>query len=138
MAVLVSACLLGDNCKYNGKNNLNEKVIRHLQGKETVKICPEILADLGAPREPMELAQGKPVNKGGKDMSIPVEAGIKKALAQISDMDIEYAVLQSRSPTCGVKQIYDGSFSGQLIDGQGLFAKALKDAGYRVIDAEDI
>ena len=86
----------------------------------------------------MELAQGKPVNKGGKDMSIPVEAGINKALAQISDMDIEYAVLQSRSPTCGVKQIYDGSFSGQLIDGQGLFAKALKDAGDRVIDAEDI
>lgn len=138
MKVLVSACLLGRNCKYNGGNNRNEEVLRFLGGKEIVSVCPEVLAGLGTPRPPVEIVDGKVCTKEG----ISVDARLRQAVAEIleeaAELKIDCAVLQSRSPTCGVNQIYDGTFSGTRIDGSGVLAQALKDAGYPVIDAEDI
>ena len=138
MKVLVSACLLGENCKYNGGNNYNAAVADFVKGKEVLTICPEMMAGMGCPRTPIEIVDGVLMDRNGNNVDAAMREAIEKAMEMIRKEDIRCAVLQSRSPTCGVNQIYDGSFSGKLINGSGLFAQALKDAGYQVIDAEDI
>ena len=138
MKVLVSACLLGRNCKYNGGNNYNEKLAEFLKGKEVLEICPEVLGGLPTPRPSVELVNGIAMDKDGNSQDENFRKGVEVAMEMIGEQDIDLVVLQSRSPSCGVKQIYDGSFTGKLIDGSGLFAKALKDAGYEVMDVEDI
>lgn len=138
MKILVSACLLGDNCKYNGGNNFSEKTAAFVRGKDVIKICPELLAGMGAPRPPVELADGRLIDHGGRDVDAAYRAGVAEAMRRIAGEEIELVILQSRSPTCGVKQVYDGTFSGKLIDGRGLFADALVRAGYRVVDVEDL
>ena len=136
--IVVSACLLGQNCKYNGGNNKNEAVLRFLEGKEVIPVCPEVLGGLPVPRIPAELKDGEAWNKNGENVDEAFKRGVELTMAILEEEDIELAILQSRSPTCGVKQVYDGTFTGMLIDGQGLLAKALTEKGYRVIDAEDI
>lgn len=138
MKILVSACLLGRNCKYNGGNNYSERLVRYLQGREVVEVCPEVLAGLGTPRTPIELLDGVVVSRDGNVVDGAVRAAVAQILRDIDALDIECAILKSRSPTCGVHQIYDGTFSGVLVDGAGVLAQALMDAGYRVIDVEDI
>ena len=136
--VAVSACLLGQNCKYNGGNNRNEAVLRFLEGKEVIPVCPEVLGGLLVPRIPAEIRDGVAWNAEGRNVDKEFKRGVELTLAALEEEDIDLAVLQSRSPTCGVKQIYDGTFTGTLIEGQGLLAKALMEKGYKVIDAEDI
>ena len=138
MKILVSACLLGKNCKYNGGNNYNEKVMKLIEGREVIEICPEELAGLGTPRVPIEIVNGEVISRDGVNVTDRLRKAANEMLEKISGEEIEYAILKSRSPTCGVKQVYDGTFSGVLIDGMGTLAKALSDAGYRVIDCEDI
>ena len=138
MRILVSACLLGENCKYNGGNNRSEALLRRLQGHEVLPVCPEVLSGLGVPRPCVELRDGVAYNQYGENVDAAFRAGVEKALAQIEGQAIDLVVLQSRSPTCGVKQIYDGTFSRHLIDGQGMLAAALTARGYRVVDVEDI
>ena len=138
MKVLVSACLLGTNCKYNGGNNRNEKVLAFVQDKMVVPICPEVLAGLGTPRTPVEIVCGNVQTKEGISVDAPLRQAVKQILKDLEGEGIDCAVLQSRSPTCGVNQIYDGTFSGTRISGSGVLAQALKDAGYKVIDAEDL
>ena len=138
MKVLVSACLLGENCKYNGSNNYNSAVAAFVQGKEVLSVCPEMMAGMGCPRTPIEIVDGVQIDRDGKNVDAPMRETVALIMEQIRHEEIECAILQSRSPTCVVNQIYDGSFSGKLISGSGIFAKSLKDAGYRVIDAEDI
>ena len=136
MKILVSACLLGRNCKYNGGNNHSAAVIDFLQGHEVIPVCPEVLAGLGTPRTPIEIVQGEVKTKDGKS----VDKALRQAVAQIleENPNAEAAVLKSRSPTCGVKQVYDGTFSGTLRDGSGILAQALLDAGIKVIDSEEV
>ncbi|MGN1133510.1 MAG: DUF523 domain-containing protein [Oscillospiraceae bacterium] len=136
--VLVSACLLGENCKYDGGNNYNSAVAAFVQGKEVLAICPEMMAGMGCPRAPIEIVDGVQIDRDGKNVDAPLRNTVAHIIDQIHQEEIECAILQSRSPTCGVNQIYDGSFTGKLISGSGIFAKCLKDAGYQVIDAEDI
>ena len=138
MKILVSACLLGENCKYNGGNNYNGAVAEFVRGKEVLPVCPEMLAGMGCPRTPIEIVDGVLMDRDGKNVDAAMRGAVATALKQISSEEIQCAILQSRSPTCGVNQVYDGSFTGKLIPGAGIFAQALKDAGYRVIDAEDI
>ena len=138
MKVLVSACLLGRNCKYNGGNNRNEKVLDFLRGHEIIAVCPEVMAGLGIPRPPVEIVNGNTQTREGVSVDAKLRGAVAQILDEISQLGVDCAVLQSRSPTCGVNQIYDGTFSGTRIDGSGILAQALKDAGYRVIDAEDI
>ena len=138
MKVLVSACLLGRNCKYNGKNNYNPAVAAFVADKEVVEYCPEVMAGLGVPRTPIEIVDGVLMDRDGNNVDALLREAVAKAMAEIRELDIDCAILQSRSPTCGVNQVYDGTFSGKLVPGSGVFAQALKDAGYRVIDAEDI
>ena len=134
MKILVSACLLGRNCKYSGGNNLDEKVVAFVQGHEVVPVCPEEV--LGIPRVPMEIVDGVLINKEGVVVDAQVRRAVEKILEENRDADL--AILKSRSPTCGVRQVYDGTFSGTLVDGSGVLARALKDAGIKVVDAEDV
>ena len=136
--LLVSACLLGENCKYNGGNNYNAAVAEYVKGKEVLPICPEMMAGMGCPRTPIEIVDGVLMDRDGNNVDAAMGEAVAKAMAQIRNEEIQCAILQSRSPTCGVNQVYDGSFSGRLIPGSGIFAQALREAGYRVLDAEEI
>ena len=136
--VLVSGCLLGENCKYNGGNNYNPRVVEFLKDKEVISICPEMMAGMGCPRNPIEIVDGVLTDCHGKNVDSLIRKSVMEIMERIRDEEIQCAVLQSRSPTCGVNQVYDGTFSGKLIPGSGVFAKSLMDAGYLVIDGEDI
>lgn len=136
MKILVSACLLGRNCKYSGGNNLDERVVAFVEGHEVIPVCPEEAAGLGIPRVPMEIVNGVLINKEGVVVDEPVRRAVAKIVEENRDVDL--AILKSRSPTCGVRQVYDGTFSGRLINGSGTLAQALKEAGIRIIDAEEL
>jgi len=138
MKVVVSACLLGENCKYNGGNNYNAAVVEFVKEKNTLPICPEMMAGMRCPRIPIEIVNGVLMDRNGNNVDAVMREAVARAMELIRKEDIRCAVLQSRSPTCGVNQIYDGSFSGKLISGSGVLAQALKNEGYRVIDAEDL
>lgn len=136
--VLVSACLLGRNCKYNGGNNYDPRVAAFAKGREVIEICPEVLAGLGTPRTPIEIREGTVVDRDGKVVDAAIRGAVAQILEQLREEEILCAVLKSRSPTCGVRQVYDGSFSGKLVDGAGVLAQALMEAGYCVVDAEEL
>lgn len=138
MKIAVSACLLGENCKYNGGNNYSETVAKYVEGHEVVPICPEVLGGLPTPREPAEIVDGVVKHKDGSSVDEEFRFGAKLALDIVLKNQVELVILQSRSPSCGVKSIYDGSFSGKIIDGQGVFAAMLKDANIKMIDVADI
>lgn len=138
MKILVSACLLGENCKYNGSNNYNAAVVEFVKDQEVLTICPEMIAGMGCPRTPIEIVDGVLMDRNGNNVDAAMREAVEKAMEMIRKEEIQCAVLQSRSPTCGVNEVYDGSFSGKLIPGSGVLARALKDKGYQVIDAEDI
>ncbi len=136
--IVVSACLLGENCKYNGGNNFSQAVVRWTEGREVIAVCPEVLAGLGTPRVPIEIRSDRVVRRDGLDVTEALQQAVAEILEQLKCEDIECVILKSRSPTCGVKQVYDGSFSGTLVDGAGVLAKALLEEGYKVLDAEEI
>ncbi len=136
MKILVSACILGENCKYNGKNNRNQKAIDLLKNNEIISICPEVLAGMKTPRPCAEIINGLVTDENGNNVHLEYVNAVNLALSKIQNEKIDLAILQSRSPTCGVNEIYDGSFKGNLISGMGLFAKALKEKGYKIIDVE--
>lgn len=138
MKVLVSACLVGENCKYNGGNNYDEQVMEFLKGKEAILICPELLAGLGAPRNSCEIVNGRVFDNQGNDLDEDFREGVRLSLQKIGDETIDLAILQPRSPTCGVHQIYDGTFTGKLIPGQGVFAAELIKNGVRVIEPSEL
>lgn len=138
MKILVSACLLGKNCKYNGGNNYCPKTAAFVEGHQIIPVCPELEAGLGCPRVPMEIVNGVLVNREGTVVDDKVRCAIEEILQRIQPENIDCAVLKSRSPTCGVHQVYDGTFSGTLIPGAGVLTQALQNAGIRVIDSEDL
>ncbi len=138
MKILVSACLLGKNCKYNGGNNLNQRVLDFIEGHEVIGVCPEQLGGLSTPRLPAEIVDGVVTNKEGISVDVQFRKGAQTALAVALEKKVDLAILQSRSPSCGVKEIYDGNFSGKKIKGQGVFAKLLSAHGIKVLDAEDV
>jgi uncharacterized protein YbbK (DUF523 family) len=138
MKILVSACLLGKNCKYNGGNNYDPKVEALLKDHVPVEICPELLAGLGVPRIPIEIVGGEVKDRNGNSVDASLRRAVDMILSQVRREGIRYAILKSRSPTCGVRQIYDGTFSGTLVDGAGILAQALMDEGCLVYDAEEL
>ena len=138
MRALVSACLLGENCKYSGGNNYDQAVVDFVQGHQVIPVCPEVLGGLPIPRSPAELVDGVVINKAGISVDAQFRAGAEKALAIAKQNGAELAILQSRSPSCGVKEIYDGSFTGKKIPGQGVFAEMLQQAGIPMLDAGEL
>lgn len=143
MKVCVSACLLGCNCKYNGGNNRSEQVIQFLKDKEIVAVCPEQLGGLPTPRVPAEivhddLGQGRVMNKNGDDVDNAFRSGAALAAQKAVDEGATLAVLKANSPSCGVHHVYDGTFSGKLAEGRGVFAELLVAKGVPVIDENDV
>lgn len=134
MKIAVSACLLGINYKYNGGNNYSEKLEKLLEKHEVIPICPEVLGGLPIPRDPSEIVNGEVLTDKGKSVDKEFRNGAKKALEIVKESGAELVVLQSRSPSCGLGKIYDGSFTGGLVEGDGVFVKLLKDEGIKVVD----
>lgn len=137
MKIMVSACLLGEKCKYNGGNNRNPGLLHLLSGHKVIPVCPEVLGGLPTPRVPAEIVNGTVINREGVSVDDAFRRGAKKALEMARQEKPDLIILQSRSPSCGVKEIYDGTFSGKLVPGHGIFAEMALQAGFRVIDAED-
>ena len=138
MKIMVSACLLGQNCKYNGGNNYSEKVAQFTKGHEVIPVCPEVAGGLTTPRIPCEIVNGVVTNKNGESKDEEFRTGAQLSLQKALDEKVDMVILQSRSPSCGVKQIYDGSFTGKLIDGHGVFAELLIQNGIKVLDVDDV
>jgi uncharacterized protein YbbK (DUF523 family) len=138
MKIMVSACLLGENCKYNGGNNRSPELLHLLSGHEVVPVCPEVLGGLPTPRAPAEIVNCVVINREGVSVDDAFRLGAKKAIEMARQEKPDLIILQSRSPSCGVKEIYDGTFSGKLVPGHGIFAEMALQAGFRVIDAEDV
>ena len=136
MKIAVSACLLGHNCKYSGGNNRSQKVLDYIEGHEVIPVCPEVAGGMPVPRVPVELKDGKAINRDGEDVTAFFRRGVEKEMEKLQN--IELAILQPRSPSCGCKQIYDGSFTKTLIEGKGMFAQALADAGIPMMDGDDV
>ena len=115
MKIMVSACLIGEKCKYNGKDNCSEKLLEYIKDHEVIAVCPEVAGGLSIPRIPCEIVNGIVINKDGENKDAEFRKGAQICLRRALDEKIDLAILQSRSPSCAVKQIYDGSFSGKLI-----------------------
>ena len=138
MKILVSACLLGENCKYRGGNNYSEKAAAFVQGHEVIPVCPEVLGGLSVPRTPAEIVNGEVVTKDGVSVDAAFRAGAARALAIAKENGVELAILQPRSPSCGAAEVYDGTFTGRKIPGQGVFAALLRENGIPVRDADTL
>ena len=138
MKIMVSACLLGERCKYNGGSNENPELIRMLSGHTVIPVCPEVLGGLPVPRIPAEIVNGVVMNREGVSVDTEFRKGAERALEIAEEEQPDLIILQPRSPSCGVKEIYDGSFSGKRIPGRGVFAEMAVRRGFRVQDAEDI
>ena len=138
MKIMVSACLAGENCKYNGGSNRNEKVLRLIKENEAIPVCPEQMGGLPTPRVPSEIKEGVVTARDGRSVDKEFRSGAAKCLEIALRERPDMIVLQSRSPSCGVKQRYDGTFTGTLMEGAGVTAQLLMENGFRCIDVEDL
>lgn len=136
--VAVSACLVGKNTKYDGTNNYNQAVMDYLKDKEYILICPEVFGGLPTPRVPSEIVKDKVINKENVDVTNEFVIGANKALQMIIDNNIEEVIVKSKSPSCGYKQIYDGTFSNKIIEGNGVFTTLAIKNGIKVLTENDI
>ena len=132
--ILVSACLLGTPCRYDGKSKPHEKILLLLKREDLclIPVCGEILGGLPTPRPAAELCGERVVTGTGKDVTAEYRRGAEEVVRLAGLFGAEAAVLKERSPSCGSGKIYDGSFSGTLTDGWGVTAAMLKKAGIPV------
>ncbi len=138
MKVAVSACLVGKNTKYNGKNNYNEAVMKYLLDKEYVTICPEVIGGLPTPRVPSERKENKVINKIGEDVTINFFDGAQKEIEKLLKENINIIIVKEKSPSCGYKQIYDGTFTNTLTEGNGVFVDLALQNGFIIYTEKDI
>ena len=136
MTIMVSACLLGQKCKYNGGDNFSKTVAAFTAGHTVIPVCPEVAGGLPIPRLPCEIVGGEVIKTAGESKDREFRQGAEICLALAKEKSVDMAILQSRSPSCGVRQIYDGTFSGRLIEGSGVFASLLRENGFRAVDVE--
>lgn len=137
--ILVSGCLVGENCKYHGGHNDCKKIHDFLRGEEYQTFCPELLGGLSVPRDPVEImADGRAVNKSGEDVSEEFALGAAASLQLCRDNHPEMVILKDGSPSCGVHYIYDGTFTHKTIPGMGKTARLLKENGIKIISEDDL
>ena len=129
---------MGVNCKYSGGNNDCPEVKAYLQDKTYRLICPEQLGGLSIPRPPAEIQGNRVVNAEGKDVTAAFEAGAEAVLALCQELNPEEIILKESSPSCGSHFIYDGTFQGKKIPGQGFTARLLAEHGYRLKSEKEI
>jgi uncharacterized protein YbbK (DUF523 family) len=136
--IIVSACLVGICCRYDGAGKPCEAVMRLVAEGRAVQVCPEQLGGLTTPRPPAEIVAGRVIRKDGVDVTAAFQRGAREALKLAQMVGAKAAILKARSPSCGSGKIYDGSFSGQLVDGNGVFAGLCKHDGMEVKTEEEI
>ncbi len=138
--ILVSACLYGHCCKYDGTSNLlKDKYFQILKNTgRLIPVCPEQLGGLPTPRIPSEIRDGKVFNQEGEDVTAQFELGAEKTLAIARENGVRVAILKQGSPSCGCKKIYDGTFSGNKITGEGVTARKLVENGIPVFDETEV
>lgn len=134
--ILVSACLCGVNCKYNGGNNLNEEMLELLKKGEVLFVCPEQLGGLETPRNPSEIKiinnEIKVFMNDGRVVTANYQKGAAEVLRLAQELNIKKAILKKKSPSCGCGEIYDGTFTNTLTKGNGITASLLIDNGIEV------
>ena len=136
MEYVVSACLAGIPCRYDGGCSPFSPVMQLVDAGQALPVCPEQLGGLPTPRIPAEIQKGRVINRAGTDVTACYVRGAAKALGLALEQGCTKAVLKARSPSCGPGKIYDGTFCKCLTDGDGLFARALLDAGF-IVDTEE-
>jgi uncharacterized protein YbbK (DUF523 family) len=136
--ILISACLSGLNCKYDGTNNYNEKVMEIIKNNDVILICPEQLGGLTTPRLPSERVNNKVINSEGVDVTYEYSRGAEEVLKLCKELNIKKAILKSRSPSCGKGLIYDGTFTHNKITGNGITTDLLLKNNIEVITEEDL
>ena len=136
--IAVSACLLGECCKYNGSHNRNEAVLALQKQFQLIPVCPECFGELPIPREPSEIREGRVYAKSGKDVTAQFVNGAALALYVAQENNCPAAVLKERSPSCGHGKIYDGTFSGTLTDGNGVTADLFLNNGIAVFGESEL
>lgn len=138
MNILVSACLLGVNCRYDGTGKLCDSLIKLKEIHNLIPVCPEIYGGLGIPRNPNEIVGEKVMCKDGKDVTKEFYNGAIETLKLAKLYDCKLAILKERSPSCGYEKIYDGTFTSNVIDGNGIAADMLASNGIEVIGESKI
>jgi uncharacterized protein YbbK (DUF523 family)/ribosomal protein S18 acetylase RimI-like enzyme len=138
MKIMVSACLTGENCKYNGGNNRNKKIQQLMEKNDVIIVCPEQMGGLPTPHVPSEIRDGVVTARDSRIVDKEFRTGAAKCLEIAMREKPDLIVLQSRSPSCGVKQRYDGTFTGTLVDGAGVTAQLLMKNGFRCLDVKDL
>lgn len=136
--LLVSACLLGVCCRYDGESKPNAEVIKLRENYVLIPICPEVDGGLTTPRTPSERVGDKVLMRDGKDVTENYRLGAEAALERAKSFGCTMAILKARSPSCGKGKIYDGSFSGRLTDRDGVCAELLLSHGIEVYTEEEI
>ena len=135
---IVSACLLGEPCRYDGNDNLTDWVKELTEDHTVCMVCPETLGKLSVPRPKSEIKDGAVINEEGEDVTKAFEDGARiayiRAVAAAMSIgeEIEGAILKSNSPSCGKDKVYDGTFTRTLVDGEGIFAKTLREHGIKI------
>lgn len=137
-SILVSACLLGEACRYDGKSQACDVVTALAADYALVPACPEQLGGLPTPRTPSEIQpNGRVIDRDGRDNTEAFQAGARAAVQLARKHECPLAILKSRSPSCGTREIHDGTFTGALIPGEGIAAAALRSAGLEVLDESE-
>lgn len=135
---LCSACLLGVKCRHNGKSALNRKVVALLKAEVLIPVCPEQMGGLPTPREPAEIRGERVITKSGKDVTENLLRGALQVLKLAKLFSVKEAILKQGSPSCGCGRIYNGTFSGKTVKGDGVTTALLKKNGIKVITEEDL
>ena len=135
---IVSACLAGINCAYDGQSRSCEKVIEMVRNHEAIPVCPEQLGGLTTPRIPAEIQKGRVINQTGEDVTEYFNRGAREALRIAKLVNCKEAILKTHSPSCGFGNIYDGTFSHTKIKGNGIFAEMLVKEGIEVMTEKEV
>ncbi len=137
MNILISACLLGHKCRYDGKDK-NQIDLSALEGHNLIAVCPEVDGGLPVPRPPAERVSYYIINKEGNDVTAEYTRGAEIALRAALENNCKIAILKAKSPSCGKGKIYDGTFTKTLIDGNGVTAELLQKNGIAVYTEDEI
>jgi len=146
--ILISSCLVGINCRYDSKPNTSDKLLDLVKDGKAIFMCPEQTGGLSTPREPAEIelgknardvleGNGKVITKSGKNVTKEYIEGAQATLNLCKNLNVTVAILKARSPACSSSSVYDGTFSGSKISGNGITAELLKQKGIEVYDEEN-
>lgn len=138
--ILTSSCLYGDHCRYDAKDVplLDETYLKWKQEGRLVKVCPEVFGGLPTPRPDSQRQGDKVTACTGKDVTAEYTAGAREALRLAKEYDVAFCLMKQDSPSCGSKEIYDGTFTDTKIKGEGLAVQFLREAGFKVFAEEDM